>query len=225
MSGKNKPVKRRGSTGKTATGNAKGRFMKGNAGGPGRGHRRGPALAAQPGTPRGDPTGAPIACEAQLELAKAQLGRLRAELAGERAVSARREVEWSLALAVLARHPSVRDEVLAAIWPAESPVPPGYGLLGPADGERAVPRPASPDAAAAPTDVPSPGSRGCGEADEGRPKSVAEQMQRLGLEFGRGGVQPNRAPGQRGDGSRDELLPPGSPQERGRGPYGDEFPG
>ena len=137
---------------KRAPRNAKGRFRKGNPGGPGRGHRRGPAMAKQPGTPRGDPAGSSIAWEdllARAERAERELDRLRSELADERAVSVRQSREWSAALHVLEAHPAARGAVLDAVF-------------GPGGGGEP---PDTPDNSAA----GSPGAKGTGVALAGRP--------------------------------------------------------
>ena len=154
---RSKRGKRRGATGKTATRNAKGRFTKGNPGGPGRGNRRGSALAAQTGTPRAVAAEEPIAHEELLARAERELDRLRSELADERAASATQSREWSLALHALDAFPAARAAVLAALWPAEE-AERATEASGPAAGA-SVARPGGEPAVPADPGVPLPGEK------------------------------------------------------------------
>lgn len=140
MSEKNKLGKRPGATrkngpeqrAKAGTRNAIGQFLKGSQGGPGRGHRRERGDLATRPTPAGRPSGAGIACGgcgdlgSRLELAERGLELAGAELAVERAASARQSRWWSAALHALEAFPQARTAVLDAV-------------LGPEEAEQAAP--------------------------------------------------------------------------------------
>ena len=105
--------------------------------------KRGSGVAAE--TPRGDPAGGGIAygeLVAGVELAEAEVGRLRSELVEVNGKLTRQSREWSLVLQALGAFPAAREAVLDAVLSPEEAeraaaagqAPAGASVAGPGGG-------------------------------------------------------------------------------------------